>query len=552
MGGLFSVCRRGRTSLADLGVPSEYEWEGLPEEEADAYEEAKEKIIEELKRSTGSEVNVDDGEWIKQISPQSQDTLKSLLLRRAVGLVRVLKPIEEQRHGLRVMEAKGCLSGNYYKTFAYADELCRKEIKAIMDESQVIAPGIPANAIIQTAAQIHMQEKKAEENDGDEDNAFEDVKRGFLSGGSKSVKKAKQVVGGFEVGAEVEAHSLQTKTLNGARGRVKGAKGDRVAVSFPNPIGEKALKPDNLKLVPPGPYVHPDATEAPASQFQVTLHRGQDETLGLKLSHQPPLDQQKAGQESCCLVEGILDDGFVKKHNDEQEASLRIRPGDRILAVVDGSQPEEKRRIFGGNSRLILEVISKGRTPVILIIGRILGLPLRFKVGQQVFASCGAKGWLAGTVVQVWEACANGSQVPYVIRLNDTGEFVFAPKDCDDTIKKGKRRFKPGDTVMVNREGSFKKAKITEVKEEKLRTGYSVKMESDKSVVNFPEDISKFIRPIARFTAGTKVLANVGSEWVAGKIEDIYSPNWVYSVRLDTGNVVYVPEDVDKLVKKQS
>ena len=54
---------------------------------------------------------------------------------------------------------------------------------------------------------------------------------------------------GFDINAKVEAHSLQTHELNGARGFVFDVKGDRVCVSFPLPIGDRALKPANLKLV---------------------------------------------------------------------------------------------------------------------------------------------------------------------------------------------------------------------------------------------------------------------------------------------------------------
>ena len=57
---------------------------------------------------------------------------------------------------------------------------------------------------------------------------------------------------GLEVGAEVEVHSLQAQWLNGKRGRVLHARGERVAVSFPEPTGSKALKPSNLKLTSPG------------------------------------------------------------------------------------------------------------------------------------------------------------------------------------------------------------------------------------------------------------------------------------------------------------
>lgn len=51
----------------------------------------------------------------------------------------------------------------------------------------------------------------------------------------------------FPIGAVVEAHSLNTAGLNGARGKVTGFEGERVKVKFSQ--GEKKLKPANLKLV---------------------------------------------------------------------------------------------------------------------------------------------------------------------------------------------------------------------------------------------------------------------------------------------------------------
>lgn len=53
----------------------------------------------------------------------------------------------------------------------------------------------------------------------------------------------------FPVGAVVEAHSLSTASLNGMRGTVLGATGERIRVAFPEPSGEKALKPANLKRI---------------------------------------------------------------------------------------------------------------------------------------------------------------------------------------------------------------------------------------------------------------------------------------------------------------
>lgn len=53
----------------------------------------------------------------------------------------------------------------------------------------------------------------------------------------------------FSAGALVEAHSLSAAHLNGLRGRVIAPQGERLRVKFPDPHGEKALKPANLKLL---------------------------------------------------------------------------------------------------------------------------------------------------------------------------------------------------------------------------------------------------------------------------------------------------------------
>jgi len=60
----------------------------------------------------------------------------------------------------------------------------------------------------------------------------------------------------YPAGALVEAHSLSTESMNGLQGRVSGpggAAGDRFRVQFAEPHGEKALKPDNLKILERAP-----------------------------------------------------------------------------------------------------------------------------------------------------------------------------------------------------------------------------------------------------------------------------------------------------------
>ena len=50
----------------------------------------------------------------------------------------------------------------------------------------------------------------------------------------------------FQIGEDVRAHSLGIVGLNNAHGTVVGHQGDSVIVKFQEPLGEKALKNENL------------------------------------------------------------------------------------------------------------------------------------------------------------------------------------------------------------------------------------------------------------------------------------------------------------------
>lgn len=80
------------------------------------------------------------------------------------------------------------------------------------------------------------------------------------------ISRAQQFENPFPAGALVEAHSLSNPTFNGLRGRILGPQGERVRVDFSEPHGEKALKPDNLKVIerskPEGDV--PDAASGPS------------------------------------------------------------------------------------------------------------------------------------------------------------------------------------------------------------------------------------------------------------------------------------------------
>jgi len=340
--------------------------------------------------------------------------------------------------------------------------------------------------------------------------------------------------------------------MNGAIGKVKGFSGDRVAVAFPPPLGDKALKPENLKDAPTTKFeVHPDAREPPSFTFRAELAREAGEDLGLGLLPVGPTGT-KPGEEPILTVTGVMPDGFIKKYNEGvKDPGLRVCENDMIMGVVDCSIPDSERRPVGGNAKLILEVIKAGRTPLVLLMRRVLGPPLRFSVVQRVMVNFGEKGWLEGQVLTVWKAAPNGTKVPYVIRMKEGGHIVTASQDIDQCVKKAEPRWRKGDAVMCRRQGSYQKAIITEVKDLKAHTSYLATLEADKQAIEVPEEINQFVRPLARFTEGMEVEVKMQHGFVPGKIEAVYHPNWVYAVRQENGEMAFVPQDDDAFCKKR-
>merc|ERR1719382_337513 len=70
--------------------------------------------------------------------------------------------------------------------------------------------------------------------------------------------KAAEFTEPFPAGTLVETHSLSAVDLNGSQGRVLGPKGERYVIGLAAPHGEKALKPDNLKLIEEDALDSPD------------------------------------------------------------------------------------------------------------------------------------------------------------------------------------------------------------------------------------------------------------------------------------------------------
>jgi len=542
-------CKRRSDGLALLGIPDEYAWEGLGDEEIDAYYEAKDKAIDELEL-TDADQYLQEVELLQRVPPATMHQLKDLLIQRAIRLVHVLKPIEEQRRGMRSMQNKGYLPPSHVSSFEHAEDLCQKELQSIMEESQLLAPGNPRNSIIQVAVQrYHQRMAEMEPSEDAAQPSFEDLKSGFLKSTPTPAPPVK-TAHGLPIGALVEAHGLQTEGMNGARGRVKGQQKNRVAVVFEPPIGDKALLPQNLRVVAAAPPIHPDAVEAPSMTFQISLHHSKGDPLGIKFEPQPPPEQQKDGQQSWLLVTGFHEKSQAAKHNASQkDPNMCLRQGDRIVAVVDASLPEAERKPVGGNFRAILAVMASGRSPLCFIVQRVVGPPLRFKVGQFVKANCGDRGWLDGEVMAVWDSDSKGKRVPYVIRILAAGNDVCAPADSDQFIKKGDPRFKVGDEVVANYQGGYKSGAVIEVLSKRIHNAYRIKL-SAGGECTAPEDINRFVRPVARFEKGAEVLVNNGSEYVPATVEAVYHPAWIYLVKLEAGgNIVPVPYDVDQIIK---
>merc|ERR1711998_166705 len=98
----------------------------------------------------------------------------------------------------------------------------------------------------------------------------------------------------------------------------------------------------------------------PTARVNVALKREKGERLGIALNHEPPLEMRQPGQQSNLVISKVMPEGFVPKYNESQQNPMaKLYPGDRILAVVDGSVPESERKPVGGDSNAMLELITR-------------------------------------------------------------------------------------------------------------------------------------------------------------------------------------------------
>merc|ERR1712060_304378 len=98
------------------------------------------------------------------------------------------------------------------------------------------------------------------------------------------IGKAMAFDNAFPAGAVVEAHSLSTAALNGLQASVLGPQGERIRVQFPEPHGEKALKPANLKIIDraPNPFPEGAVVEIHSLNNQTVLNGLRGHVLGLQ------------------------------------------------------------------------------------------------------------------------------------------------------------------------------------------------------------------------------------------------------------------------------
>jgi len=591
MGAEASCRRRGCVPLSDLGVePDEYPWEGLMDYRITEYENAKDVILERYSTDSRNPENELD-----HIEAVGKEMLRLFLLRRAIALVHVLKPLQEGRATEHYLRSQGAMSQTRWTSFQQAEQLCANEVKLVSRDFQLLSEeGQTGPSVVQLAANLyHLHGMSWPWPKGVEDRLWEVPEHPCPA----ALPLASPVVW---IGAETsENHQKKLGVV------ISGVAEDdtRVVVRFGEdvqqlplaelrkPLGKPAdVQPDLPKpfkigqkvhfiagstdidemepgeVIGPGPnsniqvkfmkglclcspqqlaIPHEDANDISSvlEQLQVPLRREPGESLGIVLNH---LD------ESALLVKEILDTGYQHKHNAAlQNPALQVRPGDRVMAVIDASVPESERVPVGGNSHAMLEVITRDKnriTPLIFVITRLLGPPLRFKVGQRVKANCGDQGWGHGTVVAVWTV-GNGIKKPYAIKM-DSANIVMAPADSDICVVRGDPRFSVGDTVMARRSRGYEKGVILEVQSKANTFAYRMRM-MDQTESIAPEDLDIFVRPVARFAVGDKVFAQVNGNYEPGLVDAVYHPKWTYAVKLESGNVVIAPEDHDRFVKKR-
>merc|ERR1719463_415708 len=118
---------------------------------------------------------------MQRVPSDTRELLKGLLLHRAIRLVHVQMPMDNERKGMHQLQHASALAPSYASSFEQAEELCAKELKSIAQEFQLLALGGPASAMLEAAAQIYhsaLDEAKADSDDPyGKKKKFDDIKK---------------------------------------------------------------------------------------------------------------------------------------------------------------------------------------------------------------------------------------------------------------------------------------------------------------------------------------------------------------------------------------
>lgn len=133
----------------------------------------------------------------------------------------------------------------------------REEIKTLLDQATAFENICPAGALVEahslSTEALNGQQGRVLGPQGERvrvEFAAPHGEKALKAANLKVLEASPKTVYDFPVGASVEAHSLSVAALNGQRGKVLGPQGaERVRVEFPDPHGEKALKPANLTIL---------------------------------------------------------------------------------------------------------------------------------------------------------------------------------------------------------------------------------------------------------------------------------------------------------------
>ena len=202
-------------------------------------------------------------------------------------------------------------------------------------------------------------------------------------------------------------------------------------------------------------------------------------------------------------------------------------------------------------------------------------IALRFAEGDRVECHLEQDVWEAGTVVQQ-NLQQEGFTVPFLVRL-DSGGMVTAPHDDDQYIRAVGLRFAAGDRVECHLDGDvWEPGTVAQLRVEfdgKIAP-FHVKLDSG-TYVYAPHDDDRFIRApgsggappaeqlysarLLRFAVGSRVECNLGMYWERGTVvsinyrdpRDLSSAPAPYQIQLDSGGLVFAPEDSDSYIRRE-